>query len=116
LGFPPAPFILPLMVSDKAAFLAFADRHPSHPVLIRHTGMEWVASPAEAPDAYQLTFNLPAGIEAWIADREGWGSKRVRTVKQQFLPSIAIYYLDTTTVRVCHVQYQPGHLNVLDLG
>jgi hypothetical protein len=111
LGFPPAPFILPLMVSDKAAFRAFANKHPSHPVLIRYTGAEWVASPALAPDTYRLTFNLPAGIEGWIADREEWERKRVRTVKQQFLPSIVIYYLDTTTVRVCHLQYQPGHLH-----
>jgi len=63
LGFPAAPFIIPLATKDKERFLQYARRHPSHSVRLRRTGegehAERIASPVAYPGSYELTFTLP---------------------------------------------------------
>ena len=113
LGFPPAPFILPLSVSDRPRFVAYATEHPSHPILIRRTDTEWLASPVDAPDSYQLTFNLPPGVEAWISEDDEQVRRRVRSIKDDFLHTITIYYIDAGILRTCHLRYQPQQLRVV---
>ncbi|MEZ0064314.1 hypothetical protein ABIA32_000292 [Streptacidiphilus sp. MAP12-20] len=97
LGFPAAPFILPLATSDADRFLAFATTEPTHRIRLRRTGhhrtAEWSASPwdADEAEAYELTFKLPRHVEDWISDIEDDERQRTLRVKQQFLPEITIY-------------------------
>ncbi|MFD0856801.1 hypothetical protein ACFQ07_31505, partial [Actinomadura adrarensis] len=53
LGFPSAPFILPLAADDHRDFLGYAMDRPDHLVRIRRRGTgaaaEWTVSPADAP-------------------------------------------------------------------
>ncbi|MEU0552539.1 hypothetical protein [Dactylosporangium sp. NPDC006015] len=115
VGFPPAPFILPLVVSDRAAFIAYAIRHPSHAVWISRTGdgesyAEWTARPASQNAEYRLSFALPSGLEEWISENEDRRRSRVRTVKTDFLATITIYFQAGDELRVCHLRYDPGAL------
>ena len=68
LGFPAAPFILPLSTDDPTQFTEYAKHQPAHAVRLRRTGpaghTEWTVSPWADPDAYRLTFNLPERIES----------------------------------------------------
>jgi hypothetical protein len=89
LGFPSAPFILPLATDDHERFLEYAEASPDHTVRIRRRGTggatEWTLSPADAVGAYELTFKLPEHIEEWIGDVEGKERRRTAEVKEQFL-------------------------------
>lgn len=71
LGFPAAPFILPLAANDHRGFLEYAEAKPDHTVRIKRRGMgaaaEWTLSPADAVGAYELAFKLPEHIEEWIS-------------------------------------------------
>lgn len=63
LGFPAAPFILPLAVADPDRFLAFADLRPVHNVRLRRSGSseapERIVTLRDEPLAYWLTFQPP---------------------------------------------------------
>jgi hypothetical protein len=113
LGFPSAPFILPLATTDKATFLRYAAHRPSHSVRLRRTTSdgtaEWTAQPTSHPDAYVLTFNLPERLEDWITADEQQRRRRARSVKEDFLSSIMVYYLDDG-VRTCQLRYEPADL------
>jgi hypothetical protein len=119
IGFPPAPFILPLVVNDRAAFASYAITHPSHVISIRRRGEgatpEWTATPAAENAAYRLSFVLPSGIEEWIAENEDRRRSRARMIKNDFLATITIYFQDERELRVCHLRYDPGALRE-DLG
>lgn len=95
LGFPAAPFVLPLAATDKNRFLAFSDAYPDHAVRLRRTGQaegsEWTVSPCLEPDAYHLTFKLPDHVEAWIGDVAGKERQRTQEIKEQFLAAITVY-------------------------
>ncbi|MFI9804817.1 hypothetical protein ACIHEJ_10705 [Streptomyces sp. NPDC052301] len=71
IGFPTAPFILPLHTTNRTGFLDYASRNPAHPIRIRRTGgyggSEWLITPRDGDaDSYRLTFTLPQHIEDWI--------------------------------------------------
>jgi hypothetical protein len=81
MGFPAAPFVLPLAVDDVTRFLDYASVRPDHKIRLRWAGQgteaEWRVSPAEQQDAvdreleeYQLAFNLPDHLESWISEYE----------------------------------------------
>ncbi|MGW2395403.1 hypothetical protein ACWCYY_02460 [Kitasatospora sp. NPDC001664] len=114
LGFPAAPFILPLAVDDKQKFLAYADANPDHAVRIRRTGQngtaEWALSPRGAEDGYQLTFKLPEHIEDWISDIDEKERQRTLEIKSNFLASITIYRMNGTGVRSYQLRYEPATL------
>lgn len=125
LGFPSAPFILPLATDDAERFLDYARVEPEHKVQLRRTGQgsaaEWAVSPADRPwssslfadpeETYRLTFNLPEGLESWISQYEEHRSSRIRAVKKQFLSDIIIYRMeDDDNLRTYQLQYQPGEL------
>lgn len=114
IGFPPAPFILPLVVNDRIAFASYATRHPSHTISIRRRGEgatpEWTATAADENAAYHLSFALPSGIEEWIAENEDRRRSRARTIKSDFLATITIYFQANGELRVCHLRYDPDAL------
>jgi hypothetical protein len=114
LGFPAAPFILPLATRDKRAFLRFAMAHPSHRVLLRRSSAgesaEWSIEPAEDRGRYRLTFSLPEGLEAWIAANEETRRSRTHMVKDDLLSDIMVYYYIDDGVRTCQLRYERGQL------
>jgi hypothetical protein len=114
LGFPAAPFILPLAVDDKQKFLEYADTNPDHAVRIRRAGQggtaEWTISPWDAEGSYQLTFKLPEDIEDWISDIDEKERQRTLQIKSDFLASITIYRMKGAGVRSYQLRYEPGTL------
>ncbi|MFJ3793627.1 hypothetical protein [Kitasatospora sp. NPDC090091] len=117
LGFPSAPFILPLAVNDHLAFTAYADAHPDHAVRIRRRGSggsaEWTLSPLGQEGAYELAFKLPEQVEDWISDVEGKERRRTSEVKEQFLSTITIYRMNGGGVRAYQLRYEPSSLSRL---
>ncbi|MFC0602829.1 restriction endonuclease [Streptomyces palmae] len=115
LGFPAAPFILPLSVSDQSAFTSYADVHPDHSVRIRRRGSggsaEWTMSPLAEEGAYQLAFKLPEQVEDWISDIEGKERRRILEVKEQFLSAITIYRMNGGGVRAYQLRYEASSLS-----
>jgi hypothetical protein len=116
LGFPAAPFIIPLATQDKESFLRYARQHPSHAVRLRRTGegdqAEWLATPTSRPDAYQLTFTLPPRLESWISENEEQERRRIRKVKTDFLSAIMVYYMFAHGVRACQLTYAPDQFRL----
>lgn len=123
LGFPAAPFILPLAADDAGRFLAYARERPDHPIRLRRTGegsqAEWTVSPEGQQwedqlfarrAGYRLTFNLPDRLEEWITEREDQHASRVREVKSQFLSEIIIYRMEGDNLQTYQLQYQPADL------
>ena len=89
LGFPAAPFILPLSTDVPTQFTEYAKHQPAHAVRLRRTGpagqTEWTVSPWADQDAYRLTFNLPERIESWISENEERRFKRLSDIKTNFI-------------------------------
>jgi hypothetical protein len=114
LGFPAAPLILPLGTEMPARFIAYSNQRPTHSIRLRRTGSgpgaEWTVSPRDHPDAYQLTFNLPERIEAWISENEAWRSDRTRAIKADFLSEITIYRLSGADIQTYQLRYEPSEL------
>ncbi|MEU4578669.1 hypothetical protein [Nonomuraea sp. NPDC023979] len=124
LGFPAAPFILPLAVDNIEQFLDYARNHPDHIIRLWRTGedsrAEWAVSPMpqewtlgfSAPSAtYRLTFNLPKRFETWISENEENRVSRVRAVKAQFLSEIVIHRIEGDGLRAFQLRYQPEDLH-----
>jgi hypothetical protein len=111
LGFPSAPFILPLAASNADEFLRYASQHPDHVIRLRRSGQgtaaEWTAFPADDPEAYRLTFNLPDKLEEWIAQTEEQRTARTRQVKQALLADIVVYRMHGDDLRTFQLHYQP---------
>ena len=59
IGFPSAPFIIPLATADRSQFLRYANTHPSHQIDLRRSGhghsAEWVVSPSQDSSAYRAS-------------------------------------------------------------
>ncbi|MFF4521302.1 hypothetical protein [Streptomyces bluensis] len=110
LGFPSAPFILPLATEEQEQFLGYAEARPDHTVRIRRRGTgsaaEWTLAPADAVGAYELTFKLPEHIEDWISDVEGKERRRTAEVKEQFLSTITLYRMNGAGVRAYQLRYE----------
>ncbi|BCJ40467.1 hypothetical protein GCM10010168_81990 [Actinoplanes ianthinogenes] len=114
IGFPPAPFVLPLTTESRSQFVDYSLTHPSHPVIMRpvrgNADGEWELSPRDAPGAYRVTFHLPKGIEVWLAESEERRSKRIRSVKSQFLSTITVYFEEGANLHVCHLRYEASQI------
>jgi hypothetical protein len=123
LGFPAAPFILPLATDDIGQFLRYASERPEHEIRLRRTGegreAEWTISPAAqgSPDlqlarreSYWLAFDLPERLELWISEHEEHRTSRIRAVKKQFLSDIIIYRMEDDTLQTFQLQYHPSDL------
>jgi hypothetical protein len=123
LGFPAAPFILPLAAEDVGRFLSYARDHPDHAIRLRRTGeaggaewsvspvtQEWADRPFARPEGYRLTFNLPERLEAWISEHEEHRATRIRAVKAQFLSEVIIYRMENDKLQTFQLQYQPSDL------
>lgn len=113
LGFPAAPFILPLATEDPDRFLAQAECRPAHEVRLRRSGSgedaEWVVTPRDEPQAYRLTFSLPDRVESWINENQDRQAKRTHQVKEDFLGAITIYRrAPDGMMRVYQLGYMPG--------
>ncbi|MGW8326770.1 hypothetical protein ACWGLE_02540 [Streptomyces sp. NPDC055897] len=112
LGFPEAPFILPLIAEEQEQFLSYAEQCPDHAVRLRRSGQaataEWTLSPRADEGAYRLAFKLPEHIEAWISGIEEKERQRILDIKQQFLSSITIYRMNGSGVRAYQLKYEPG--------
>ncbi|MFM9630195.1 MULTISPECIES: hypothetical protein [Streptomyces] len=115
LGFPAAPFILPLAANDHRGFLEYAEAKPDHTVRIKRRGMgaaaEWTLSPADAVGAYELAFKLPEHIEEWISGIGEKERRRTAEVKEQFLSAITLYRMNGTGVRAYQLRYEASSLS-----
>jgi len=111
LGFPAAPFIVPLATRDKHSFMQYASAHLSHRVRLDRSGQadraEWTVIGYEDPDAYQLALTLPRQLEDWISENEEKQRRRTWTVKNDFLSAIMVYYADGG-VRACQLTCEPN--------
>ncbi|MCF2525906.1 restriction endonuclease [Yinghuangia soli] len=114
LGFPAAPFVLPLAASDAQQFMNYADTHPDHVVRLRRTGQngdaEWTVSPREPGGGYLLTFKLPEQIEDWISDNAEKERQRTMQIKSEFLAGITVYRMVGAGVRSYQLRYEPSEL------
>jgi hypothetical protein len=114
LGFPSAPFILPLASADRDGFLAYANTRPDHAVRMRRVGRadtaEWMVMPQDDHDAYQLTFKLPHHVEMWISDVAEKRRQRIQMIKEQFLAAITVYRMSGHGVRSYMPRYEPDDL------
>jgi hypothetical protein len=115
MGFPAAPFVLPLAVGDVTRFLNYASVRPDHRVRLRRadqgTHSEWRVSPAGQEEEYLLTFNLPDHLESWISEHEEHRASRTRAVKKQFLSDIVIYRMEGDSLQTFQLHYEPGELS-----
>ncbi|MFF0772682.1 hypothetical protein ACFYUK_27615 [Nonomuraea wenchangensis] len=115
LGFPSAPFILPLASEDYRRFLEYAEERPDHTVRIRRRGMgaaaEWTLSPVDAVGAYELAFKLPEHIEEWISSIGEQERRRTVQVKEKFLSAITLYRVNGGGVRTYQLRYESGSLS-----
>ncbi|AJE85578.1 hypothetical protein SLNWT_5202 [Streptomyces albus] len=115
LGFPSAPFVLPLATDDHERFLQYAEARPDHTVRIKRRGTggsaEWTLSPADEVGAYELAFKLPEHIEDWISGVEGKERRRTVEIKEQFLSMITLYRVDGAGVRTYRLRYEAGSLS-----
>jgi hypothetical protein len=123
LGFPAAPFILPLVTSNIQEFLDYARVDPEHAVRLRRMGVghaaEWVVSPTDQGKddlfddylpGYRLTFNLPDRLESWIGDNEEYRINRTRAVKREYLSDIVIYRMEGDNLHTYQLKYEPTEL------
>jgi hypothetical protein len=114
LGFPAAPFILPLAAENLQEFLTYADHRTAHPVRLRRAGSgseaEWAVTPLDEPEAYRLSFSLPERLESWISENEELQRKRISIIKDDFLSAITIYRLAHDEVRLYQLKYEPAEL------
>jgi hypothetical protein len=127
LGFPSAPFILPMVSQDIGAFLAFARDHRSHAVTLRRTGSgdkaEWHVMPLQSPKGtlddsltrgleYQLSFSLPKRFEEWIDERPDRRDRRTLDKAKKFLPNIAIYRMASSSdeLEIFQLRYDPDDM------
>ena len=105
LGFPSAPFIIPMATASKPRFLRYAEQHPSHRTHLSRTGQgndaEWVVNPADDRTPYEVRFTLPDAMEAWI-DEEERQRQRIWTIKTDFLANIMVYYRQNGGIHACH--------------
>lgn len=115
LGFPAAPFILPLGAEDPGQFIRYAESHPTHAVRLRRTGSgshaEWIVSPWEHPGSYRLAFTLPERIESWISENEERRVRRAGDIKSDFLSSISIYRQHGDDMRIYQLRYESSALH-----
>ncbi|WP_067181583.1 restriction endonuclease [Microtetraspora niveoalba] len=115
LGFPSAPFILPLAADDQRRFLEYAEIRPDHTVRIKRHGTgntaEWIVSPTDAVGAYELTFKLPENIEEWISDIGENERRRTAHVKEHFLSAITLYRVNSDGVRTYQLRYEASSLS-----
>jgi hypothetical protein len=115
LGFPAAPFILPLGADNPARFIEYAEHRPAHGIRLRRAGSgehtEWTASPWEDPDAYRLVFNLPERIESWISENEERRRRRASAIKSDLLADITIYRQVGDEMRIYQLRYEPSELH-----
>jgi Restriction endonuclease len=118
LAFPPAPFVLVLRGSRRAAidrFLTYCARAPQHTVGLRHRpgsnprSSTWEVFPRDETRGYLLTFTLPDRVEDWIA-RNGRERQAARTVKEDLLPSLLIYRFTDGHPQVIRLTYGPAAL------
>lgn len=122
MGFPAAPFVLPLATDDVTRFLNYTRVRPDHVVRLRPPGQgaqgEWRVSPDDHQDSalngleeYQLAFNLPEHLQSWISEHEKHRVSRARTVKKQFLSDIVIYRMEGDSLQTFQLHYNPSELN-----
>ncbi|MEV4173846.1 hypothetical protein [Nonomuraea sp. NPDC049709] len=115
LGFPSAPFILPLGGNDQRRFLEYSEERPDHTVRIKRRGIgtaaEWTVSPTDSVGAYELTFKLPEHIEEWISSIGEKERHRTAHVKEHFLSSITLYRVSGAGVRTYQLRYEASSLS-----
>ncbi|WP_422738093.1 restriction endonuclease [Micromonospora sp. WMMD729] len=107
LGFPAAPLILPLLVTDMAATLDALAQRPVMRVRLRHVGETDTAGSwlIESVDPrVQFRFSLPDSIERWMADDPEKYRARRATYKQ-LLSDITIVYAARQDVQVYRLVY-----------
>jgi len=115
LGFPAAPFILPLASDDPAQFIAYIKQHPAHAVRLRRRGSgqdaEWTATPAGTQEnTYKVSFKLPEKVESWISENEKWRRARTADVKGDLLSRITIYRHSSGETQIYQLRYEPNEL------
>ncbi|MFF0177016.1 restriction endonuclease [Micromonospora profundi] len=107
LGFPAAPLVLPMLVSDMQATVKALSRKRLQRVRLRHVGAtetagSWLAESADG--LVQLRFSLPDRIESWIVeDPEEYRIRRA--AYKQLLSDITIVYAGGNDVQIYRLTY-----------
>lgn len=95
VGMSSGPFLLTFKSQNPQAFLKFADRFPSHRVIITWPNdddkRQWTVQPAREREAYSLSFGLPDALAEWIFEDESEATRRALSAKERFLKDILIY-------------------------
>ncbi|MQY18942.1 PDDEXK family nuclease [Nocardia macrotermitis] len=112
LGFPPAPFVLVLLVDNPAAFLTYVDNSGDTDIRVhleyprdhgtnRPTSRDWNIVPVDDL-GFRLSFTLPAVLDDWMLNGNvpTW---TLREAKATLLSSIAIVRGN----RAVRLMYQP---------
>ncbi|MFI0417945.1 hypothetical protein [Spongiactinospora sp. 9N601] len=120
LGFPAAPFVLPMATDNVERFLAYAREYPDHAIRLVRTrggdGVEWEVSPigqewmwefSASPNTYRLTFNLPERLGDWICENEEYGVGRIRAFEGKSLPGIIVYRVEGNELQIFQLRYRP---------
>lgn len=129
LGFPSAPFILPILARNVRGFLRFAHEYPSHSIRLRRSRSgsrsEWQVTPSPAIEdtdvlvpvtgqEYLLKFNLPERFEEWIDEREDRRDRRTLDKARKFLSNIVIYRMEMNSdlLETFQLRYDPNDMKV----
>jgi len=103
VGMANGPFLLVLRASDPQRFIAYADQHPTHNVNItfdaeanrnlrdRNVGVQATVRPANAPDAYSLSFGLPQILREYLLFDEKRGIRLAPGLKRRLFSEITVY-------------------------
>lgn len=114
LGFPPAPFVLVLLVDNPAAFTEYVDNSRNTDIRVnlnyprnrrdsRPLSRDWEIVPVDGEAGFRLSFTLPAILADWMLSGEmpTWS---LREAKTTLLSSIAMVRGN----RVVRLLYQPN--------
>ncbi|WP_158608031.1 restriction endonuclease [Nocardia panacis] len=113
LGFPPAPFVLVLLVDNPAAFTEYVDNSRNTDIRVnlnyprdrrdnRPLSRDWEIEPVDGEAGFRLSFTLPTILADWMLGGEvpTWS---LREAKTTLLSSIAMVRGN----RVVRLLYQP---------
>lgn len=118
VGMVNGPFLLVLRADDPAAFVRFADAHPTHNITINwvpsaRNDYQGVIRSAQVPEAYTLFFGLPSVLQDYILVDENRGVRLDPTLKRKFFSDITIYRRVQNRDTLYRLTYDPNAVRLL---
>jgi hypothetical protein len=128
VGMANGPFLLVMRASDPQQFIRYADEHPTHNVHIafdaqtnpnvgdRNVGVQATVRPADAPEAYSLSFGLPRVLREYILFDETRGIRLAPGLKRTFFSDITVYRRVADRDLLYRLTYEPQAIRRLPAG